>query len=844
MGRPDGPPKKMPSAIVPLLAAGIASVTGFSPFVSGLIASLAVTAVVTGFQMLLASDNEQKLPKAPDGKAPRQQAVPPVSFGYGVVRTAGAYMLWESAGDNLYSVQALFAHPCHGVQNIYLNDDLVTIGAGDFVNEGADGRYRSQNIWLQVRLGATPETAYSRHVAALTASGLWTSSHRGDGQTSIGIECHTAAQNRFRETYPHGAPSASVVLHTQRVFDSRDLAQDVNDPSTYVFSRNPVLCLMHWLCFSYFGPKWPYASTILPVIETWEEAAGYCDELVEKEGGGTEPRYQVDGWATSETDPVIILNQFLASCDGHLAQYGDGALVITVGKFLPDRVVDIYDYDIVGHYIQSDVPEEEEINRLVPKFINPATAYTTDTTDYYEDTAAQIKAGRVLSEDAEYTWVTSWTQARRLAKREWDRIQQKKSGTFDLRLSGINAVRARWVRVNSFYRIPSLNGAIVENRRSIMALSQGGFQMEWRLHSASDGIDEWNPEEDEGAPPPTPSEPDPIEIEVPEIDGIETVGTGTVYLLVTIEEPAASNVYIPVVRYRVKSPAGPWVEQRFPDYTVSGGLIDLATNPVPVNTELEVEVAFIASQGTYSDWSDTEDVVTNADSIAPSALASFSVAAGAHLGAATLQFTTSADPHQSRVVVYRVPNGVTLDKNTHTKITIGAGPSLSGSYVDGDGTRTNLLSNGDFAGAGPPPTLQANWSISAGKASKTSGAQNSVFWSSLTITAGDVLRMKVTIDSISGSTLLPRNTGTVTESWATSYTTSGTKLQSLTCAQNNTQFGFLGATTTVCQIDDVVLFKQTGTCIPQGLWDYYAFPANASGIEGTGATPVTGVTII
>ncbi len=88
------------------------------------------------------------------------------------------------------------------------------------------------------------------------------------------------------------------------------------------------------------------------------------------------PRKQPEGSRT---------NAILAACDGWICERGDGALLLTVGKFRESRVATITDADIVGHQIQYGVLFEDEVNRLIPKFTYPATGYATSDTDYFED---------------------------------------------------------------------------------------------------------------------------------------------------------------------------------------------------------------------------------------------------------------------------------------------------------------------------------------------------------------------------------------------------------------------------------------------------------------------------
>ncbi len=193
-----------------------------------------------------------------------------------------------------------------------------------------------------------------------------------------------------------------------------------------------------------------------------EEEADICDEDVPLAGGGVEKRYPCSGWDTTENGPKSGLNAMLSTCDGHLVARGDGARILTVGKFRESRAAVLTDADIVGHQIQYDVLFDEECNRLVPKFTYPETDYTTTDTDFFEDLDAQLKAGRVLADEADYRWVTQWRQARRLGKRDWQRVRQKVKGSVDVRLSGINSVYSRWVRLETPNRLPRLNGKTVE----------------------------------------------------------------------------------------------------------------------------------------------------------------------------------------------------------------------------------------------------------------------------------------------------------------------------------------------------------------------------------------------
>ncbi|MDE3771038.1 hypothetical protein I7F96_08700 [Sinorhizobium meliloti] len=614
--------------------------------------AIATTAISIGLQAALAQ--APKPPKPEDGRSPLNQAIPFRTYAVGRTRLAGARMMWEAVGSNLYSVQAIAGHKIKSFNRFYLNDDEVTVVDNVVQPLTTGGRYGagSANVRLYTRLGNNPETPYSELVSALGADGIWTSNHRGDGQASLAMRAHNADAQDQQTAFPYGAPSPSVEIDGAYCWDFRDPAQSPTNTATWTWTRNSaVICAWH-LCFNEFGFGLDYTKALLPVIELWKEEADVCDELVPLKGGGTERRYECNGWDTTENGPKSGLNAILSTCDGHLVARGDGARILTVGKFRESRTATLTDADIVGHQVQYDVLFEDECNRLVPKFTYPATNYTSCDTDVFEDTAAQLSAGRVLTQEGSYEWCHQWRQARRLGKRDWLRLRQKVKGSLDVRLSGINAVYARWVRLETPNRLPRLDGKLLENRRSVLALTKGGFSMDFV--EQPDGIDDWNPTTEERQQPPVPPAVNASNIPTPVINLIQAkASNNSVYIRVVVIDPADDS-FIPVVRYRVADigagTPGAWIEQPFPGADPSGGYINLNTNTVPVDQELEVQVAFKASNGKYSNWSVTEEVTSTADPTPPGVVTSPSATGG--VGSATFNWTAPNSSNYAGAKIY------------------------------------------------------------------------------------------------------------------------------------------------------------------------------------------------
>lgn len=628
---------------------------GTSVITTASIASaIATTALTFGLQMLMAP----KPPKPEDGKAPKTQSLPFRSWCVGRNRMAGAYMLWESSGKDLYAVQAIAGHPISEVLGYWLHDDRIeldqiddTVGPTFGQTMLDDSKRYGNNVFLYHRLGTTIGDPYQPLVDVLGTDGVWTEDHRLDGQASVAMIAHSVDQVEQSKRFPYGVPNLSVEVDGAVCWDFRDEDQDPTDQTTWTYTKNCAVILAWHLCFSEFGEKLDYTKAILPVLSIWQEEADVCDERVALNGGGTEARYECNGWDTTENSPKVAVNAILAACDGHLVVRGDGARILTVGKFRESRCGVLRDADIIGHNIQYDVLFEDEINRLVPKFTYPPIGYATADTDYFEDTDAQLEAGRVLSEDADYGWVQQWRQARRLAKREWLRIQQKVNGSIDVRFSGINSVYNRWNRLQTPYRLPRLNTKIVENRRAIIALTKGGFSMDIKQHP--ENIDVWIPDEDEGVMPPVPDAPNFEDIITPVINLVQAKPkTGSVYIRVLIEDPEDDSL-TPVVRYRIKATdtgnPGAWITQEFNEYSLVAGYVELNTGVVPTDETIQIQVSFKTSKG-MGNWTSITEVSSTIDPDSPGPVTGASATGG--VGGATFNWTAPGASNYAGAILY------------------------------------------------------------------------------------------------------------------------------------------------------------------------------------------------
>jgi hypothetical protein len=641
--------------IVPLLTSALTPLFGATA--AAWIAPIILTVAGIILSVLLAP----KPPKPEDGHFAFQQAVPYRIWAVGTTRIAGATMLKEEFDGPLYYVAACGGHRFAEWRQFWLNDDRVDIVAvhekGGNVNGLGDGRYGDGVISLFYRLGLPTETSYSTEFGVGGWYPEWSAAARGDGQASIGMKARKAGPDEFSRRYPAVPPSPSATWDTALVWDPRDSGQDPDDPDTWEFSRNAILCLLWFECFCEFGPQRDYHIAILPVLAQWKGEADICDEDVPLKAGGTEKRYEVGGWVTTEQDPDVGRQAILAAGDIRIYERGDGALVPWCGKFRTPTIT-LIDSDISGFYLPTEIPNEEAVNSLKVTFTFPDAGYTTAEADPWEDEADQVARGRKYVTTGQYNWVGSFSQARRLAKREFYRLQTPRRGTLELRFSGINAAYERWITIDSNGAPARLSG-VIENLGSQLSLSRGGTIFMGFVGTDA-AIDDWDEDVDEGNAPPVPIVISSSALQVPtNVDLVFEVLGGTYHVSVSFDEPSNGDLAYEV-HWRVADDGGgspgPWSANIHYGMTPAvGGRVELSLTGVALNTDIEVEVRSEADHGGFSGWSATETVSTDTGAVAPSSPTITSQSGAAGQWTITFKAPNSANYFGSRV--YSVISG-------------------------------------------------------------------------------------------------------------------------------------------------------------------------------------------
>lgn len=581
----------MPQAVTAVFALVGIKVTGI---IASIIAAVATTAAVNFISGLFRGG-----PPKPDATENTvRHAKPPRIYVLGKRRVFGSSMLFTN-GTNGSSVDvwAFCEGPVNAVTQIYANDDLITI-TGGIVDELADGSYAADGIKAGYNLGADPETA---HAAVVTAAPTeWTSAHRGDGIVSGYMIKRRVKSEDFLDIYPQGDNIAmSLVVEGRFCHDPRDGGSDPDDPSTWLYSDNAVLCHL-WFLMVYKG--FDYAEKIAPVEQMWIDAADIADEAVSLSAGGTEPRYRAAVVFAADSDPSQVEDELRATYDGWTAPDENGCIRVYAGQ-LYEPTVTITSSQIVEYQIRRNVPDEDRVNEVIVRTFSADHDYQEVECESWRDEDDILAHG--LRNTTKTFQVPSYTQGRRLAKRMVARANAPARGMVRASRSALAAIRERYIDLEIEESGAEIFSGTVEIVGGERDYETGGFSFEFI--EVDPNVDAWNAATEDGEPAPSATKIYVAPLAAPTIASAAVALDGaSARIEIEADDPGVEGLTW-FSRWRVDGDSSWAVQEHEPD------VLTFLVGPVPTGT-IEVAIAY-SSNGQISPWSTTEEVIVDDDII-------------------------------------------------------------------------------------------------------------------------------------------------------------------------------------------------------------------------------------
>lgn len=358
-----------------------------------------------------------------------KQAIPPRQVIAGTARVGGAITFMHVyQGIILNMVITLAGHQCSEISEIRFDDEVVPLDADGL----AIGKYGNATVVIRKSLG-DEGTAQPFPGLVLESDGKWTNDHLQMGCTKIWVRLSANPT-----LFPNGIPNISAIVDGALVYDNRD--------ATTGFSANAALWTAHYLNNDVYGLGASYADEIDD--DDLTAAANACEEAVALAAGGTEERYQVNGAFLMSERPKDVLQRLLAAMAGKAVNTGDSWRLIAGIWYAPTVTLD-------ETYLRGPVSTQvgtsgrESATGVKGVFTDPNAGWQpTDFPAIESSTYITEDGGESQWKDVDFSaFVTSATQAQRLAKIELLRIRQNLTHTAPMKLSAWGIVPGKNVSI-------------------------------------------------------------------------------------------------------------------------------------------------------------------------------------------------------------------------------------------------------------------------------------------------------------------------------------------------------------------------------------------------------------
>lgn len=799
-----------------------------SPFFATLVGNLILGAIGIGVGLLANAvfTPAQPVPPPSDRQSSVAQSVGARVRFYGTNKVGGTFWFLESKDGTLYKGITLNEGKIDSIQEFWLNDQLVTTDSSGSVLDAPYWRGSLSVASILVRDGSSGQTVIPTLPA--TFPGLVTAAHRLRGIAYALTIFGEVPRDQIAEVYGNGEPQLRCVIRASLVKLVRT--------GVIGYSDNPADCIYDYLTgrddagFAYGAG---YSEDQID-LSSFQAFADLCDELVPLKAGGYIKRYRLWGGYAMNEQMRTTMPRLLACCDGDIYITAAGKVAIRGGKWVPPVLT--LDSE-KGHIISGEFRRGQSslaaFNELTITYLEPDLDFQEAEADRWLDTTNLALRGQVLSQKLDVITAPHHAQARRLGKIFTHKRNPRWIGRIITNYYGFNAlgedtctIKFSPLGIDETFAIESVR--FLENFTGV----------EISVSSLSAEAYAWNAATEEGSAPSIPPDtstatslPPPDDIVVSSGQKIVNGVTLGAVIIVTWTEPVRTTLW-QEVEYR-EMPSGDWLPMsvsRTSGYAESGVVDD--------GKEYAVRVRTMSPAGQAGPWSPIFLITPVADTVPPLALIGAAVTGAP--GHANISYTTPDSENIRRVAIYRAPVGVPLDRSTQLVGVRDAAISTFYSYIDGDNV-SSVVVNGTFTGSLAGWTPGANWTWGSDRAIHASGANTSIS-QAWTYSAGTWRwGIDIATQSVAGTGIQPFFGGTGAVGGA-AQSGVGTKLWTITPVATNA-FVTIFASTFVGSIDNVVVFKETPLCAPQGNWDYYLEPINGSYVGGNPSGPFT-VTII
>lgn len=319
-------------------------------------------------------------------------AIAPHEYVYGKVRKGGVRTYIEATGETnkyLHMIIALAGHEVAGIDDIYINDEIVTLDANGVVT---DAKWNSK-IRIKKHLG----NQTTADADLLAESNQITAAFVGNGIAYLYVRL-----KYDQDTFANGIPLFTATTRGRKVYDPRT--------STTGYSANAALAVRDYLTA-------PFGLNDSAIDEvSFAASANVSDETISLAAGGTEKRYEVNGVITADMTPRQVMERMMTTSNGTLF-WGQGAWQLHVAYYTAPVTTLTLD-DLRGPIsLDTRASARDNFNRVTGTFIDAAAGYiSSDYPALESPTFLAEDYGVQNTLDLQLPMTTSAAAAQRLAK--------------------------------------------------------------------------------------------------------------------------------------------------------------------------------------------------------------------------------------------------------------------------------------------------------------------------------------------------------------------------------------------------------------------------------------------
>lgn len=340
-----------------------------------------------------------------EGAATRQML-----FGRGI--TKGSFVFGATVGEQRKfwnQVYALADHRCEALEEIYINGNPVLDGvtlAHGVRTELAALNSGGPRLWVTWYDGRHDQTANAYLISETASQPLkWTTAHRGRGVSYVIMEHAWDSDNPEAFEYEFVLQGARIYRERADTTAGGTGSHRVDDPDTWAYTTNAADIIRHFLRGFVVSPstdfKWfgvGAETAFLDPFAVYEAQAEHCEEAVALSTGGTQPRYEINGWISAADDHAKNLTRLAGAMVADPVDEG-GRVSIRLSE-PQDPVIELTDDDLAEDeetVIGANARADDVVNRIEGRWLDPGNKFQAIDYPAVSNAAFELVDGEEVS---------------------------------------------------------------------------------------------------------------------------------------------------------------------------------------------------------------------------------------------------------------------------------------------------------------------------------------------------------------------------------------------------------------------------------------------------------------